>query len=409
VTPNFHADHVQQWSFGIQRQLGAHAVVESRYVGNNGGSLFQSINANPYIAGLASLFPNAIPLGVTPCSSANAVVATAVGRLNCNTGVLRRRQNSAYSDYEGWQSELRTTNLWNQLTLRSSFTWSKTTDNVSEIFGDFAGGTTLAFAQNPFNYTNAEHGLSGLDIPKAWTLQFSEQLPAFRSQKGFVGRILGGWTFAGTYIIASGQVYTPTQQYLAYSMDYPGPFPFDASFNSAFAGASYEVLRPFMANPAAPATQVGIYAGDLCAYDGVVGCSLAANSLLSFNAYNAYEVMGVGNPQVSALPGQVRFIVNGPTSEGVYGTPFGNAGRNTLRDAMTNSANFSVYKYIKVTESVRVRFDTTLRNVFNHPNFGSIDPFVDDAGVLDEEYGFANPSLQDGGRRYISLGLRIEF
>jgi tetrahydromethanopterin S-methyltransferase subunit F len=56
-----------------------------------------------------------------------------------------------------------------------------------------------------------------------------------------------------------------------------------------------------------------------------------------------------------------------------------------------------------------VRFDTTFINVFNHPNFYSIDAYVDDAGVKQEEYGFADPSLFSGGNRQIKFGLRVEF
>ena len=125
--------------------------------------------------------------------------------------------------------------------------------------------------------------------------------------------------------------------------------------------------------------------------------------MLSFNAYNQ------GNGPMIISPNGARFIVNGAYAETVYGTPFGNVGRNPLRDYQTNSANFAVYKYIKVTERVRVRFDTTFMNVFNHPNFGTVDAYLDDAGYLQEGTGFGIPSLTDGGRRYIKFGLRIDF
>ncbi len=49
VVPNFRPDHVDSWSFGIQRELGAHAAFEARYVGNRGRNLFQSVNGNPYV------------------------------------------------------------------------------------------------------------------------------------------------------------------------------------------------------------------------------------------------------------------------------------------------------------------------------------------------------------------------
>jgi Carboxypeptidase regulatory-like domain len=409
VTPNFHSDRIFSWSFGIQREVGPHMVFESRYVANHGSDLFQSINMNPYVSGLAADFPNLVPSGVTPCPSADAVVSKAVGRANCNLGVARQRTNTGISDYQGWQNELRTNNLWDQLTLKTAYTFSKTTDNASDIFGNYAAGQTLAFSQNPFDYVKSEHGLSALDVPHAWTLSFVEGIPAFKKQRGLLGHALGGWQLSGSYIMTSGQAYTPTQQFMYYSMG-SSPYPFDTSFNSAFAGASYEVLRPFYSNPSAPENMVGILAGDACAYDGTMGCGLASNTMLSWNALNQYE-LGITDSfsETPVQASQVRYVVNGPQSANNFGTPFGNVGRNTLRDSITNTGNFSIYKTTNITERVKVRFDATFVNVFNHPNFTTIDPYIDDAGVLEEAYGFAVANLNDGGRRRIKFGLRIEF
>src|ERR1700756_1458529 len=111
-------------------------------------------------------------------------------------------------------------NLFRQLTLKTNYTWSKTTDNVSEIFGTFGGGGTYAFAQNPLNYKGAEHGISGLDFPNTWTVSFNETLPFFKSQRGLVGHMFGGWSLAGSYILQSGQAYTPEQIYASSSTSY---------------------------------------------------------------------------------------------------------------------------------------------------------------------------------------------
>jgi len=43
--------------------------------------------------------------------------------------------NTGVSDYNGLQLELRSNQLWHQLTLRTNYTYSKTTDNVDDIFG----------------------------------------------------------------------------------------------------------------------------------------------------------------------------------------------------------------------------------------------------------------------------------
>jgi hypothetical protein len=399
VTPNFGPDHVQGWSFGIQRELGPHAVFESRYVANHGGSLFQSLNGNPLVSGLAAAFSNLVPTGVSPCPAANAAVANAVGRENCNLGIERLRKNSAESDYQGWQNELRTTNLWRQLTLRTGFTWSKTTDNSSDIFNTIGPGNPIAFAQNPFDPLHGEHGLSGIDFPLNWTMSFVEQIPFFRNQPGFVGRFLGGWILSGSYIISSGQTYTPVQYCINYCS---GGSVYDTAFDAHFIGP-YESARPFLLTPSAPVPNVAIYAGDLCSYDGVVGCNLNPSTIMSWNVYN---VTGTGQTMSAS---SAHFVVNAPYADSVYGTPWGNVGRNTLRDARTNTANFNIAKNVKVTERVKVEFHTAFLNVFNHPNFGSVDSYLDDAGYTSEFTGFGIPSLQNGGNRTIKFGLKILF
>jgi hypothetical protein len=398
VVPNFKPDGVQSWSFGIQRQLGAGAVFEARYVGNHGFNLFQSINANPYIAGVYAEFPSALPPNVTPCSAADAVVASAVGRVSCNEGIVRERTNTGYSDYNGLQLDLRSSQLFHQLTLHTSYTWSKTTDNVSEIFSTFGGATTYAFSQNPLNYTTAEHGLSGLDFPNSWTLNFVEAIPAFRHQEGIVGHVLGGWSLSGNYIIQSGQVYTPIQYY---SSTFSGGVGQDTAFDTTAIG-TFETSRPFLSNPSAPATTVGIYAGDACSLDGI-GCALPPNTLLDDVAVNA-----TGEAH-SVQKSQVHFIVNGGEAQSLYGTPWGTAARNGLRDYHTNTANFSLVKTIKFNERAHLDWRMDMLNVFNHPNYGSVDPFIEDAGYQGIGTGFANPMFTSGGNRSIAFVIKIVY
>jgi hypothetical protein len=407
VSPNFGPDRVHSWSLGIQREIGAHAAAEIRYVGNHGQNLFQSIDGNPYIAGLAQGISDGVfnssllPSGLTPCSAADAVVPSAVGRENCNEGKVRSRTNTAYSDYNGLQTEFRTANLFNQLTLKTNYTWSKTTDNASEIFGTFGGGGTYAFAQDPLNYTKAEHGLSGLDFPNTWTVSFDEAIPGFRSERGIIGHILGGWSVAGTYILQSGQTYTPEQIFLSSATS---PYnTLDNSFNGSF-NSGFETARPFMGNPAAPATAIGIYAGDACNLFGdAVSCGAPPTALVDFTALNS-----TGSTTV-VQANQVHFIANTYQAQVANGTPYGNVGRNVLRDYKTNSANFQLAKTVNWGERARIIWHMSMVNAFNHPNYGSIDPFLEDAGLVGAFTGFANPSVQNGGNRVIRFGLKVTF
>lgn len=396
IANDFGPQRVHHWSFGLQRELHPNAVVEARYVGNRG----TEINDNPFVAGIEADFPSLLPAGVTGCPAGSAAVPSAVGRVDCNRGIVRNRTNTGFSDYHGLQTNFRATNLWRQLTVNTSYTWSKTIDNVSEIFGTFGGGGTLAFSQNPLNFRSGEKALSGLDIPQNWTIAFQEDIPFFRPQQGLIGKLLGGWSVSASYIISSGQTYTPQQ--FALSAFSGAPYG-DTNFNTSFSG-TFDTVRPFVGNPNAPLTSVGIFAQDACGNFGV-GCSQPAGTLLSLNDINSSGFV----TETIMTQNDVRFIVNGLEANGIFGTPFGDAGRNILRNYETNIGNFSVFKTTKFGERVAIRWHMTMENVFNHPNFNSVDPFIDDAGLTDEATGFGDVRLFSGGNREIFFGIRISF
>jgi len=403
VSPQFGPDKVHSWSFGIQRELSKAAAIEVRYVGNHGTNLFQSINQNPFIGGLAAAFPNLIPSGVTPCPSGNVPPAgagsPATGRLNCNKGIVWQVGNSGYSDYEALQAEFRTTNLFHQLTMLTSYTWSKTTDNASAAFQTTAAaGSSLAFAQNVLNFKSGEHGLSGLDFPQSWTVSFVEEIPLFRRQPGFVGHVFGGWGISGTYLLTSGQPYTPLQIFLN---TFSGGVANDTAFNTNIVGV-FDFVRPFVGSNSAPADQVGIFAGDACGLFGV-GCSESPTQLISFNAVNN------GTGVVEVTNKQVRYIANTGIADSVFGSPFGNAARNASRDAHTSVGNFSIYKNIRFNDRAWLQWHMTMTNVFNHPNFATVDAIVEDAGLSGQGVGFGNPLLTNGGSRTILFGMKVIF
>jgi hypothetical protein len=110
---------------------------------------------------------------------------------------------------------------------------------------------------------------------------------------------------------------------------------------------------------------------------------------------------------------QVRFIANGAEAQTVFGTPFGNAGRNSLKDGKTNISNIGIVKSFKINERSTVQFRTTLLNAFNHSNYSSVDPFIEDAGISSFETGFATPSVFPNGggfgRRQIFFGAKVNF
>jgi carboxypeptidase family protein len=439
VTNNFSPDRVYSWTFGFERQIGKNSAFEARYAGNRGTNLFQSIDGNPFVGtaanpGLAQVFPNLVPSGVTGCTTSQQVLGpgqttpTDLGRAACGFGLLRTRSNTSYSDYHAVQTEFRANNLFKQLNIRAGYTFSKTTDNVSEIFGTNTAGNNVAFAQNPFDFKQGEHSLSGLNIPNAFTLNFVEQFPFFREQHGFFGHLLGGWQISADYIWASGQPYTVQQLADArisdaaltnsggFSIANFGNF-YDNSFVAAFVGG-VDSARAFIGSNSAPQNTVGIFAGDYCmAFLGAVPApgqtrtpaicntnNMSPTTLLSLNALN-----GATSTITPVAPNAVRFIVNARFAQQVFGTPFGNSPRNALVDAPSNLANASIIKGIKLGERANMELHLTANNVFNHFNFANVDPFLDDAGKNAFGTSFANPSVTGANGRSIFVGARFTF
>ncbi|HEY6274335.1 MAG TPA: carboxypeptidase regulatory-like domain-containing protein [Terriglobales bacterium] len=421
MSPNFGPDKVQSWSLGFEREITKNSALEVRYSGNHGYNLFQSVNANPLVAPLLADFPNLVPAGITPCTTSQQVgpgAGTDLGREFCGSGVTRSRTNTGFSNYNALQTEFRANNMFKQLTLRAAYTYSKTLDNVSEIFSTFAGANSSAFAQNPFNQSG-EYAPSGLNIPNQFTILLNEDLPFFKEQHGVVGHILGGWAVSGNYILASGQGYSPTQ---IFSAEVTAPNFFDASFYNAF-NSGVETARPFIGSLSAPATSVGMYAGDACVLFSLTQtdalCTGPTNQLISLTAVGKSGCESnstIGCPFVPVTNNQVRFIANTGIAESVFGTPFGNAGRNPVSDAMTNVANLAIIKRFKFNERANFEFRASALNVFNHPNYSSVDPFLEDAGLHSAGTGFGDVTTSNttfagsnGGTRRFSFGGTFRF
>jgi outer membrane receptor protein involved in Fe transport len=380
VANDFHSPYTQQFSFGMQRQIGNNTIAEARYVGTHSVGQFQSVNGNPDFRALARDFPNLVPAGVRP-SQVN-------GRLIEGQGLLRTRINGASSIYHALQTSLNT-RFANQLTLGLSYTFSKQIDNASEIFGSFGGGSTIAFSQNPFDTTGAERGLGAYDVRNNFAMNFIYDLPLFRDQKGVVGKVLGGFQFNGTYFARPGQRYTPVQ------FAFTSPFT-DQAFNSTFSG-TLETLRPFLGNPNASVLLVAI---DDVTADLFFGTGPSPTGYFTLNSLQSATSSG----PVAVSPNDVRFIINTEETARRFGNPFGDVGRNTVKGDNLSRGNFGIFKNTKFGERLNLQFRAEFFNVFNHPNKGVPDPFIDDAGTT-----FADVNENSGGRRTIQFGLKLIF
>lgn len=173
---NLRTPYIQQWNFGIQRQLGKSRVAEIDYVGSKGTRLIDSRDINQ---GLPSTNPN--NLRPNP--------------LFGDVDIIESNGNSIYHSLQA-RFEQR---LSKGLSALASYTYAKSIDDASGFF------TTTGdpnFPQNSYNLS-AERGRSDFDIRQRLTLSYAYDLPIATGH-----RWLGGWQSFGVLTFQTGQPFT---------------------------------------------------------------------------------------------------------------------------------------------------------------------------------------------------------
>jgi len=373
VSNNFHQPMTQLWSLGVERQIGSHIGVESRYVGNHVTGNFQTINGNPLLTGLPA---SAIPSGFSACATAGAA---GLGRADCNFSLVRVRNNGAWSIYHGLQNRVDVQNF-HGMTAGVEYTWSKAIDNVSEIFAS-TGGISTPVAQNPFDPNRGERGIAAQSFPHVFTTYWVYEFPWYKSQSGIVGHVLGGWQWTGQYQWQSGAPITPNQE--VQTTGAGGSSACDPNFANGFIGV--DSCRPIAGNPNAPIDSVGQYT-------------------------SATTFVNVSTNAVTT-PDQVRFIVNNVNAQNNLcgGNPFNCViSRNIYRAQNRNNLNLGLEKSVKLTERFNTQFRADMFNVFNRQFLGT--PGLDINGSNLAAGGtFMNYFNNGGTRRFVQLMARISF
>jgi outer membrane receptor protein involved in Fe transport len=424
VPHNFRNPYTEQWNLGIQHSFTPKIVGEVRYVGNHAVGEFQELNGNPALTPLIQAgFGNLIPAGLTPCTTPGAPGAFN-GNANCNFTNVVQYANTASSNYNGLQSELRIAN-WHGLTATGSYTYSKTIDNASEVFSTIGGGNTLAYAQDPFNTNGPERANAGIDFPHVVGVAIVYDLPFFKAQHGLVGHVLGGWQVNTTYRYTSGQPYTTIQRYVS---GIPSPVPggppiVDSSLcdPTGVFGGNYDACRPILSNPGVPynATTTGIGGNYVGMYCGNMECPSASGTLPAGTLVSFTDPCLSGGAATCTPITSAHWIQNDSNAAAVVGTPFGGVGRNTLRGQDISTANLAFFKNFKITERLTAQFQAQAFDVMNTQFRGVPDPIINDitrGSFQNTDFNsnggatFAGNTTTDGiGRRRLLFGMKLIF
>ncbi len=333
VSDNFHSPYYDSYSFELQREVSRDLVLRVGYVGSKGTGLFETIDGNPR------------RLNAVGCIASAADSC----RVDPTRATIRLRANAASSIYHSMQVSMEK-RLSKGFSAGLHYTWSSFIDEASEIFNPSPG--EVAIVQDSFN-RHGDRSRSTFDRPHRLAGNFVYELPWFREQKGFVGRVLGGWQVNSAFSLQSGAPFTPL-------------------------------------NGSDPT-------GALSGIDTLVGNAIRPNVISTLN------LSGMSVEQLFALRGTVTSANGNALFQTLRpGQRIGSAGRNILRADGINNVDIGILKTTHISETQKIQLRADFYDFTNTRDFGIPNSTVTNAGFLNQ-WG------TNGGNRRVIVAVRYVF
>jgi hypothetical protein len=356
VQANFLTPYLQSWSLDAQHQFGAKTVVTVGYYGSKGTHLNgnteyndlplgRALAADCVNGGTAALQdPGASP--ITKCMTAGtALVATPTifdqirpfrGYRSIN--ILETRYNSNYNSLQIYGQR----RFSGASQLNVAYTWSKNlTDNQT---------SSVNAAPQDINNIRAEYGRAVLDRRHVLSANYIYELPFLRDQKGFVGKVLGGWQASGIITYNTG-------------------LPFNV------ASSSYDTAG------------IGFIPAIVAGGRPVLLCDPNANAPHTVDQW---------------FNGACFALQTAAGATGIANVP-GNAPRGAVNGPPTKRVDFTMAKSLRFNENVSLQLRAEAFNVFNHTNFRNlaVSRAITSEGVFGSVTTFRDPRvLQFGAKLY---------
>jgi len=277
------------------------------------------------------------------------------------TSGIADNMSIGYGNYNAGFVSLKVTN-WRNVTLQQNFTYSKAlgTGAVVQASSEYT-------PNDPFNLHNM-YGVQNFDRKFVYNLLTLVDDPYYKGQHGFVGHILGGWSFAPILTMGSGApLYCNTQTD-------------SQSFGSGDGNSYFDNEQCIF---------TGAHASGSSSLHPVIG----ANGQVVPAEYNVF-----------ADPAAVLATVRNP----ILGLDTGTGGNGSvIRGLPYWNVDARLTKNIKIWERVSTEFQMVTTNVFNHPVFG--DPGLSPAGDLSNPNNFGAVTSQGNNPRAMQFGLRVSF
>src|ERR1022692_1921178 len=345
MAQNFQNGYIGTWTAGVEQKLGG-ATLNAAYVGTAGIKLPVMDYPNGYIGADPASAP------YTQFDSSGAIVG--------GYGSVVLMTNRSHSTYHSLQVSAQRDLTASGLGFQASYTFSKSIDDTSAVFGGFVSGFSGAVnqtaSQNPFD-TRADKGPSNFDIQHALTFSLFQDLHTDRvAFLRFLGKTLtGGWQLLGIGTLTSGL-----------------PFTIYSGVQQTGAG-SIGAHRP---------DQIG-----------------TPDLSTSRNVREDYFGLGANNASLFHIP------IDVPGGTGPNSGVFGTLGRNTFRGPALRNFDMALIKDTRIGNQAKgelasLQFRAEFFNVFNIVNFGLPSNIL--LGP-----GFGEISHTAGNSRQIQFSLKL--
>lgn len=404
IPSSFRTPYVQTYTIGIEHQLGSAAVMEVRYVGSKTTDDFQSVDANPFLLPVALAFPNV----VSASSLCSNPAANGYGRPNCNFTDVSDFVNGGWADYNGLELNL-TTHDYHGLTSTWSYTRSKTLNNATDGFRSTgAGGSTIAYAQNPLNPDSAERALSGNDFPNTLGIGLTYNLPKFAKKDDLLGRVVNGFMLSTLYRYRSGQVYTPYQPIDVDPNNGDSSF-CDGAFNINVLGV--DTCRLVISNSKAPLSSVAYLNPYTGGQDPSTGAPLLGTPVYVVYNSDGYDpntgIYSIGTP---TDPTKSHWIINNQAYALSVNNPYPGSSRSPIRGQQYSDLDLTLAKTFPIMERVSLQLSMAAYDVLNQQFRGVGDPFVAASNFTSNaENGSGSIPGETSGNRFVILGGKVIF
>jgi hypothetical protein len=216
--------------------------------------------------------------------------------------------------------------------------------------------------QSPENaYDRLRERSVWLDIPThrvtgnfIYELPFGRNKRFLHSANRFIEFLAGGWELSGVYALHSGQFLTP---------QWTGPDPVGTAFTSSSTPAQVTLRPDQLRDPNLPGSQQSV------------------------NRW--FDPAAFAAPKTGSFGTAAKGVIKGPGS---------------------NIFNAGFFKNFRVSEGMRLRWELTATNFFNHPNWSNPAVNISSAAAVGVISGVGDVSdLDASGPRSFRMGIRLEF